>query len=135
MSAKGTEPIQRQLPPQSIHFITLPQHPFMNSETILKALHDWFSKKGITAQEVTLAEFAGDAAHYSSEAGFDHWRFFEFKTPPPQEYDITLGISNDGEAATFTPVADDDSFLDFDSFAGVLESIPDFITWLEKNMR
>jgi hypothetical protein len=104
----------------------------MNSETMLKALHDWFSKKGIAAKEVTLGEFAGDAAHCGCNYG---WRFFEFKTHPPQEYDMTIGISNNGDAATFTPAFDDDSFMDFDSCAGVLESIPDFITWLEKQTR
>ena len=106
----------------------------MNSKTVLKALHAWFSEKGITAREVTLGEFAGEAAHYGTKAGFDHWLFFEFKTPPPRKYDITLGISNDGEAATFTPAFEDDSFLDFENYAGVLESRQDLIAWLEKQL-
>lgn len=103
----------------------------MNMGTLIFAIQEWFSKNGISYKEAIFHEFCGDAAQYSSQAGFDDWRFFEFKTPPPKEHDIILGISGRSEASTFSYV-DDDGWLDFDNFPQDFKTPADLIAWLEK---
>jgi hypothetical protein len=88
-------------------------------------LEDCLAEKGISYTIISPMEFGGDAG---AQGDCTEWFFVEFKSQPPEEYDITLGVSGDGQGATFT--ADENGFLDFDKRVRGLKNASDFTRWV-----
>ena len=102
---------------------------FYHDFVFVPALELWLGEKGIKYAVITPKEFRGDAA---VQGDCTEWFFVEFKTQTPEEYDTILGVSGDGQAATF--VADDDGFLDFDEQIRGLKTAGDLHAWLDANI-
>lgn len=100
---------------------------FYHDFVFVPALESWLGKKGIKYAVITPKEFRGDAA---AQGDCTEWFFVEFKTPPPEEYDTILGVSGDGQAATFT--AEGDGFLDFDEQIMGLKNASELKKWLDE---
>jgi len=91
------------------------------------ALDEWLADKGISYQVVEKKEFRGEAAGEAFNHELLNWLFVEFQDS--EGYDITLGVSGKGEAATF--YADEDGFLDFDERVTKLPTAAKFTDWLD----
>jgi hypothetical protein len=91
-------------------------------------LKNWLADKGLPYEIISPEEFCGAAA----QGDCTEWFFVEFKTPPPHEYDTILGVSGDGQAATFA--ADDDGFLDFDERVRELKNPSELKNWLDERV-
>ena len=74
------------------------------------ALDEWLTDNGYSYEVVEKKEFYGDAAALAEQLGLHDWLFIEFKDA--DGYDITLGISGKGNAATF--FANEEGFLTFE---------------------
>jgi len=102
---------------------------FYHDFVFVPALESWFGAKEIKYAVITPKEFRGDSA---AQGNCTEWFFVEFKTPPPHEYDTILGVSGDGQAATFA--ADDDGFLDFDERVRELKNPSELKKWLDERV-
>ena len=102
---------------------------FYHDFVFVPALESWLADKGLPYEIISPKEFCGDAA---VQGDCTEWFFVEFKTQTPEEYDTILGVSGDGQAATFT--ADDDGFLDFDGMPFTCKSRSDLTNWLGREI-
>jgi hypothetical protein len=68
--------------------------------------------------------FCGEATQHD----LTNWVFFEFSDL--KGFDVTLGISGLGEAATFSK--DEDGWIDFFEYESGLKSKRLFLKWIEK---
>jgi|GEM_PF-2503879 len=100
---------------------------FQKDLVFVPALENWLGEKGIAFTSVELQEFSGEAGHQNVNS--DDWFFVQFKTPAPQEYDITLGLAGDGRGATFH--TNDEGWYDFDDFEDGLHSAKHLRVWLD----
>ncbi len=89
------------------------------------SLDEWFADQGLAYEVVEKKEFCGDAATLADQIGIWDWLFVEFKDPAG--YDITLGISGKGEAATF--YADEEGFLTFELRGQGFKTGADLTAW------
>jgi hypothetical protein len=91
------------------------------------ALDEYLADKGISYEVVEKKEFCGEAAEEAFNHDLMNWLFVEFQDAGG--YDITLGISGKGGAATFH--ANEDGFLDFDERVTKLPTGAKLTEWLE----
>lgn len=88
-------------------------------------LDAWLAKHGIS-YKVVEADFCGDAGHYAS-GDLQNWLLVEFRDA--KGYDVTLGVSGKGDAATFD--SNEDGFLDFDKLQSKLTTREALAGWLD----
>jgi hypothetical protein len=91
------------------------------------ALDGWLAGKGLAYEVVGKQEYCGAAAEFAFNGGLMDWLFIEFRDA--DGYDITLGISGRGEAATF--LVNEDGFLDFDHRGEGFRTGADLTAWIE----
>lgn len=99
---------------------------FLLNNIISPALDEWLADKGISYQVVDKKEFSGEAAEEAFNHDLLNWLFVQFQDS--EGYDMTLGISGKGEAATF--YADEDGFLNFDQRESKLSTAAKLNEWL-----
>ena len=93
----------------------------------LPATDEWLYDHGMNYEVVEKKEFCGEAAFQAEKLCLQDWHFFEFQDAGG--YDITLGISGLGDAATFH--ADEAGFLYFDQRGKGLNTCAKLTAWLE----
>ena len=110
-----------------IGFVDRATRKFLLQYIYEPALDEWFAEKSLTYKVVEKKEFCGGAAEESFNGDLMEWLFVEFKDA--SGYDITLGISGKGGAATFH--ANEDGFLDFDQRGDGFKTGEDLTKWVE----
>lgn len=108
---------------------------FINRETarcFLKhiqeaSLDEWLADNGYSYTVLREREFCGEAAELADSLGLEEWLIVEFKDA--HGFDITLGVSGWGDAATF--YANEDGFLTFDQRGKELRTRDALVAWLE----
>lgn len=91
------------------------------------ALDEWLADNGCSYTALREREFCGEAAALADSLGLGEWLIVEFKDS--SGFDITLGVSGWGDAATF--YANEDGFLTFDQRAKGLRTREALVAWLE----
>jgi hypothetical protein len=91
------------------------------------ALDEYLADKGISYVVVEKKEFCGEAAEEAFNGDLMDWLFVEFQHAGG--YDITLGVSGWGDAATF--YANEEGFLTFDQRGKGLRTREVLVAWLE----
>ena len=94
------------------------------------ALDEYLADKGLSYEVVEKKEFCGEAAEEAFNHDLLNWLFVEFQDS--EGYEITLGISGKGEAATF--YADEDGFLNFDQRVSKLSTAAKLTEWLDSTV-
>jgi len=94
------------------------------------ALDEWLSDNALPYHVVDKKEFSGEAAEEAFNGDLMNWLFVEFQDAGG--YDITLGISGKGEAATF--YSDEEGFLTFDQRGEGFKTGSDLTAWLESSI-
>jgi hypothetical protein len=110
-----------------IAFIDRTTDKFLLQHVYEAALDEWLADSGHSYTVVEKTEFSGDAAALAERLGLHDWLFLEFQDAGG--YDITLGISGKGGAATF--LADEDGFLTFDQRGEGLNTGAKLTAWVE----
>jgi hypothetical protein len=88
------------------------------------ALDECLEENGISYSISEHEGFCGEATQHD----LTNWVFFEFSDL--KGFDVTLGISGLGEAATFSK--DEDGWIDFFEYESGLKSKRLFLKWIEK---
>ncbi|MEI7963341.1 MAG: hypothetical protein WCI42_05880 [Verrucomicrobiota bacterium] len=109
-----------------IAFIDRTTNKFFLQHVYETALDEWLADNGHSYTVVEKTEFCGDAAALAERLGLHDWLFLEFQDAGG--YDITLGISGKGGAATF--LADEDGFLTFDQRGDGFKTGEDLTKWV-----
>ena len=90
-------------------------------------LDEWLADNGYSYTALHEREFCGEAAELADSLGLEEWLIVEFKDA--DGFDITLGVSGWGDAATF--YANEDGFLTFDQRGKGLRTREALVAWLE----
>lgn len=90
-------------------------------------LDEWLADNGYSYTALRDREYCGEAAELADSLGLGEWLIVEFKDA--SGFDITLGVSGWGDAATF--YANEDGFLTFDQRGKGLRTRDALVAWLE----
>ncbi|MEY2906977.1 MAG: hypothetical protein RLZZ408_1448 [Verrucomicrobiota bacterium] len=90
-------------------------------------LDEWLADNGYSYTALHEREYCGEAAELADSLGLQEWLIVEFKNA--DGFDITLGVSGWGDAATF--YANEDGFLTFDQRGKGLRTRDALVAWLE----
>lgn len=107
-------------------FIESKVEQFLCSSYYELLLDEWLEAKGINYSLSPHEGFCGEATQHD----LTNWAFYEFSDL--EGYDLTLGISGLGEAATFSK--DEEGWIDFLEYGSGLTSRELFLKWLEKTI-
>jgi hypothetical protein len=91
------------------------------------SLDEWLADNGYSYTVLREREFCGEVAELADSLGLEEWLIVEFKDA--HGFDITLGVSGWGDAATF--YANEDGFLTFDQRGKELRTRDALVAWLE----
>ena len=90
-------------------------------------LEEWLADNGYSYTALREREFCGEAAARAEELALEDWLIVECKDA--SGFDITLGVSGWGDAATF--YANEDGFLTFDQRGKELRTRDALVAWLD----
>ena len=90
-------------------------------------LDEWLADNGYSYTALHEREYCGEAAELADSLGLGEWLIVEFKDA--SGFDITLGVSGWGDAATF--YVNEEGFLTFDRRGKGLRTRDTLVAWLE----